>query len=83
LKKIIDDTTGLALSLKCAQTYDKKNVEATAAAKAKNLELFPLAPAERQRWVAAFKPMIQKVVEDGEKAGLPARALVGAYGLLS
>ena len=26
--------------------------------------------------------MIQKQVEDGEKAGLPARGLVGAYGLL-
>jgi hypothetical protein len=33
--------------------------------------------------VAAFKPMIARKVEEGEKAGLPARGLVGAYGLLS
>jgi TRAP-type C4-dicarboxylate transport system substrate-binding protein len=83
LKKIIDDTTGLPLSLKCAETYDKKNHEALDAVKAKKLELIPLAPQERQRWVAAFKPMIQRQVEAGEKAGLPARGLVGAYGLLS
>ena len=82
LKKIIDDTTGLKLSLKGAETYDKKNLESLAAAK-KDREVFSLAPQERQRWLAAFKPMIQKQVEDGEKAGRPARGLVGAYGLLS
>jgi TRAP-type C4-dicarboxylate transport system substrate-binding protein len=82
LKKIINDTTGLQLSLKGAATYDKKNNEALAAAK-KDREIFPLSAQERQRWIAAFKPMIRQKVEDGEKAGLPARALVGAYGLLS
>lgn len=82
LKKIIDTTTGLNLSLKGAATYDKKNNEALAAAK-KDRELIPLSPQERARWIAAFKPMIAKKVEDGEKAGLPARALVGSYGLIS
>jgi TRAP-type C4-dicarboxylate transport system substrate-binding protein len=82
LKKVIDDTTGLSLSLKGAATYDKKNNEAIAAAK-KTREVIPLAPAERAKWIAAFKPMIAKKVEEGEKAGLPARGLVGAYGLLS
>ncbi len=82
LRKIIDDTTGLSLSLKGAQTYDKKNDEALAAAR-KDREVISLAPQERQRWMAAFRPMIQTLVEDGEKAGLPARGLVGAYGLLS
>jgi TRAP-type C4-dicarboxylate transport system substrate-binding protein len=82
LRKIIDDTTGLKLSLKGAATYDKKNHEAVDAAK-KTREVIPLSAQERQRWVAAFKPMIQKKVEEAEKAGLPARALVSAYGLLS
>jgi hypothetical protein len=31
----------------------------------------------------AFKPMIRRKMEEGEKAGLPARGLVDAYGLLS
>ena len=82
LRKVIDDTTGLNLSLKGAATYDKKNHEALDAAK-KTRELVPLTAQERQRWQAAFKPMIQKKVEEGEKAGLPARGLIGAYGLLS
>ncbi len=82
LKKVIDDTTGLNLSLKGADTYDKKNDEAMAAAK-KTREVITISPQEAQRWTAAFKPMIRKQVEDGEKAGLPARGLVAAYGLLS
>ncbi len=82
LKKVIDDTTGLQLSLKGAAAYDKKNHEAVDAAR-KSREVIPLAASERQRWVEAFKPMIQQQVETGEKAGLPARGLVGAYGLLS
>jgi TRAP-type transport system periplasmic protein len=82
LKKVIDDTTGLQLSLKGAATYDKKNQEAVVAAK-KDREVIPLAPQERQRWMEAFKPMIQQKVDEAEKAGLPARGLVGAYGLLT
>ena len=81
LRKVIDDTTGLNLSLKGAATYDKKNHEAIEAAK-KDREVIPLAAAERQRWIAAFRPMIQRQVDAGEKAGLPARGLVDAYGLL-
>jgi TRAP-type C4-dicarboxylate transport system substrate-binding protein len=82
LKKVIDDTTGLQLSLKGAATYDKKNKEAIEAAK-KDRELISLSAQERQRWINAFKPMIRQKVEEGEKAGIPARGLVGAYGLLS
>jgi TRAP-type transport system periplasmic protein len=82
LKKAIDTTTGLALSLKGAQTYDQKNDEALAAAK-KSREIISLSAEERKRWTAAFKPMIDRQVAAGEKAGLPARGLVSAYGLLS
>ena len=82
LKKIIDDTTGMKLSLQGAATYDKKNTESIVAAR-KSHEVFPLAPQERARWVNQFKTLIASKVEEGEKAGLPAKALVGAYGLLS
>jgi TRAP-type C4-dicarboxylate transport system substrate-binding protein len=82
LRKIIDDTTGLALSLKGAATYDRKNKEALEAAR-KTREVIPLSAEERKRWLEAFKPLIARTVEQGEQAGLPARGLVGAYGLLS
>jgi TRAP-type C4-dicarboxylate transport system substrate-binding protein len=82
LKKVIDDTTGLSLSLKGAATYDKKNHEAIDAAK-KGKEVISLSKSEYQRWTKAFRPMIEKAVADGEKAGLPAKGLVGTYKLLS
>jgi TRAP-type transport system periplasmic protein len=82
LKKAIDDSTGLKLSLKGADTYDEQNNAALAAAR-KDREVITLSAQERQRWVDAFKPLINRKVEEAEKAGLPGRGLVGAYGLLS
>jgi len=82
LKKVIDETTGLNLSLKGAMTHDKQNDEAVAAAK-KDREIVMLSDAERKRWLDAFKPLVNKSVAEGEKAGLPAKGLIGAYGLSS
>jgi TRAP-type C4-dicarboxylate transport system substrate-binding protein len=82
-RKIIDDTTGLSLSLLCAQTYDKKNDQAIEEVKKRKYDLIPLSPAEAKRWNEAFKPMIQKQVEEWEKKGLPAKGLVSTYGLLA
>ena len=83
LKKVIDDTTGLKLSLKGAETYDKKNDEAIAAAKQDPRDDLAVGRRSGSAGLTAFKPMIQQQVAAGEKAGLPARGLVGAYGLLS
>jgi len=84
LKKIVDDTTGLKLSLKGAAVYDKQSKAAEEAVKKdSNRELIPLSAAENKRWREAFKPLIRQKMEEGEKAGLPAKGLVDAYGLLS
>jgi TRAP-type C4-dicarboxylate transport system substrate-binding protein len=84
LKKIVDDTTGLKLSLKGAETYDVQNKAAIEAVKkASDRELIVLTDKQNKDWLAAFRPLIQKKAEEGEKAGLPARGLIGAYGLLS
>jgi TRAP-type C4-dicarboxylate transport system substrate-binding protein len=82
LRKVIDDTTGLNLSLKGAANYDAQNNASLEAVK-KSKELIPLSAQERARWVAAFRPLIARKVDEGEKAGLPARGLIGAYGLLT
>jgi TRAP-type C4-dicarboxylate transport system substrate-binding protein len=81
LKKIVDDTTGLSLSLQGAATYDEQNDAGVAAAR-KEREIITLDAAERKRWLEAFRPHIDEQVSAGEKAGLPARGLVSAYGLL-
>ncbi|MBX9761338.1 MAG: TRAP transporter substrate-binding protein [Beijerinckiaceae bacterium] len=82
LRKMIDDTTGLEMSLQGARTYDEQNDAGVAAAR-KDREVITLDAAERKRWLDAFKPHINERVAEGEKAGLPARGLVTAYGLIS
>jgi TRAP-type C4-dicarboxylate transport system substrate-binding protein len=82
LRKLIDDTTGLSLSLKGAQTYDTQNTAAIEAAK-KDRELIALSADEHKRWLQAFRPLINRKAEEGEKAGLPARGLLSSYGVLS
>jgi TRAP-type C4-dicarboxylate transport system substrate-binding protein len=82
LKKLIDDTTGLSLSLKGAQTYDTQNTRAIEAVK-KDRELITLSTEEHGRWLQAFRPLINRKAEEGEKAGLPARGLLTSYGVLS
>jgi TRAP-type C4-dicarboxylate transport system substrate-binding protein len=80
LRKLIDATTGLELSLQGARTYDEQNDAGVAAAR-KEREIITLDAAERKRWLDAFKPHINERVGEGEKAGLPARGLVTSYGL--
>jgi TRAP-type C4-dicarboxylate transport system substrate-binding protein len=82
LKKAVDDTTGLQLSLKGAETYDTQNNAALAAAQ-KDRELIKLSDAERKKWLDAFRPLIVRKADEADKAGLPGKALVGAYGVLS
>lgn len=81
MRKLIDATTGLQLSLEGARVYDEQSDAGIAAAR-KDREVIELDAKERKRWQAAFRNHIEERVNEGEKAGLPARGLVGAYGLL-
>jgi TRAP-type transport system periplasmic protein len=80
LRKVIDDTTGLQLSLKGSEAYDKKNTLALAAAK-KDRDVYELSDKERQEWLAYFAPLVKKEAARVDKAGLPGSDLVKAYGL--
>jgi hypothetical protein len=82
LKKIIDDTTGLDMSLGGARSYDKKNKSALDEAK-KSREVLPLAAAESQRWLGIFRELAKKQAAEIDKLGLPGSNLVRAYGLLT
>jgi TRAP-type C4-dicarboxylate transport system substrate-binding protein len=82
LKKIIDDTTGLEMSLGGARSYDKKNKAALEEAK-KTREVIPLAAAERNRWLEIFRKLAKEKAEEVDKKGLPGTALVKAYRLIS
>ena len=82
MKKLIDDSTGLKLSLEGARSYDKKNTEAVEQAKAdKNREVIVLAEAERKKWLDLFKPVIKEAAAEAEKKGLPGNEFVKLYKL--
>lgn len=84
VKKAIDDSTGLQLSLKGAAIYDKQNQATLAAVKKdSNKELILLSDAENKRWRDSFKSLIQAEADKADKAGLPGAGLVKAYQLLS
>jgi TRAP-type C4-dicarboxylate transport system substrate-binding protein len=84
LRKIIDDTSGLQLSLKGASRYDRQNDAALDAIKKdSNKELILLSAAEKKRWLDNFKDLIRAKAAEADKAGLPGTGLAGAYGLLS
>jgi hypothetical protein len=83
LRKVIDDTTGLGLSLKGAANYDKRTNDAIDAVKAsKDKELIQLSAAEAKSFMTAFGPLIKSTADAGDKQGLSATSLIKSYGLL-
>lgn len=81
LRKIVDDTTGLNLSLKGAQIYDERSTAAVESVR-KSRNLIQLTDAENKEWLAGFRKHITETVAAGDKAGHPATALVKSYGLI-
>jgi TRAP-type C4-dicarboxylate transport system substrate-binding protein len=82
LKKIVDDTTGLQMSLGGARSYDKKNQLALAEGK-KQREVISLTPAEANRWLGIFQKLAKEQAAEVDKKGLPGSALVKTYNLMS
>jgi len=80
LRKIIDDTTGLGLSLRAAANIQKHSDDAVAAAR-RDKEVIALSADEQRRWTAAFVPMIRAQLAATEKPGVPARDFLKAYGM--
>jgi TRAP-type transport system periplasmic protein len=80
LRKIIDDTTGLKMSLKGSEEYDKKNNQAIAEAK-KSRDVHTLSDKEHKEWLAFFAPLVKREAARVDKRGLPGSKLLKAYGL--
>jgi TRAP-type C4-dicarboxylate transport system substrate-binding protein len=80
LRKIIDDTTGLGLSLRAAANIQKHSDDAVAAAR-RDKEVISLSADEQRRWTAVFSPMIRAQLAATEKPGIPARDFLKAYGM--
>jgi TRAP-type C4-dicarboxylate transport system substrate-binding protein len=76
-RAVIDKTTGLALSLKGAATYDSEAIrQLDAELKAGRGELHKMTADERRRMDAAVLPLLDKIISDRESKGIPARRIV-------
>ena len=83
LKKVLDEGTGKALSLKATAAYDRRGDEALKAVRGvAGTEIIKLAPAEQQRWRAALAPMIEAAIAEADKGGVNAREMLKAAGYL-
>jgi TRAP-type C4-dicarboxylate transport system substrate-binding protein len=82
LRKIIDDTTGLKLSLEGSSDYDKQNKRAIELAK-KERDVYELSKKEHDEWLTFFAPLIKSEGERVDKLGLPGSKLVKSYGLMA
>jgi TRAP-type C4-dicarboxylate transport system substrate-binding protein len=82
LRKIIDDTTGLELSLKGSSDYDAQNKKALELAK-KERDVYTLSDKEHQEWLAFFAPLAKKEAERVDQLGKKGSALVKSYGLMA
>jgi TRAP-type C4-dicarboxylate transport system substrate-binding protein len=82
LRKLIDDTTGLTLSLKGSEEYDARGKEALELAN-KQRDVYALSDKEHQEWLAYFAPLAKREAERVDKLGLPGTGLVKAYGLIA
>ncbi len=80
LRKIIDDTTGLGLSLRAAANIQKHSDDAVAAAR-RDKEVISLSADEQRRWTAVFASMIRAQLTATDKPGVPARDFLKAYGM--
>lgn len=82
LRKIIDDTTGLKLSLEGSSDYDAQNKKALELAK-KERDVYELSDKEHKEWLDYFAPLNKKEAARVDQLGLPGSKLVKSYGLVA
>jgi TRAP-type C4-dicarboxylate transport system substrate-binding protein len=80
LKKVIDSTTGRALSHEGSKDYDAQNKKALEAAK-KERDVYTLSDKEHKEWLDFFKPLVKTETARVDKLGKKGSDLVKSYGL--
>jgi TRAP-type C4-dicarboxylate transport system substrate-binding protein len=73
VQKVIDEL-GPEMAVWTGQYHDKENVGGALAwaEKEYNLQVLPIAPAEKAKWDALLKPMVDQWVQEMSAKGLPA-----------
>lgn len=76
LRQALDHNTGLGFAKEVGRMWDEAENPGRAAAQARGNEIIAIDPAERARWVAATRPVIDIWVAEMDKRGLPGAALL-------
>jgi TRAP-type C4-dicarboxylate transport system substrate-binding protein len=74
LRKVLEDSVEWARKDSC-KTYDSEDDASEEYAKSKGHEFIKLSPAEHARWIAAIKPVQDKIAADLDAKGYPGTKL--------
>ncbi len=76
----VDKHSGLELSLKAARSYEQERDHGIDTVKKRaDTRITALTPAEKEKWVASLKTVVDGWVADFEKQGLPYRQMLSDY----
>lgn len=78
VKKIIDETTGLAMSVEAGKVYDQTNAPMKQLCEKKGMQSLQLPLEEKNKLEKITMPLREKWVKDMEAKGLPGRAVLDA-----
>jgi len=76
IQKIIDENSGMAMSMACGQAFDKAEAFLRKKCLAKGIEAITLPPAELQKLKALSDPLRRGWVKDMAAKGLPGQAVL-------
>jgi TRAP-type C4-dicarboxylate transport system substrate-binding protein len=76
LKKVIDGTTGLEMSRACGLALDNGSQEAAKWLREQGTEIYVVPQDERERWLAAVKPVYESHIKKLENQGLKKAAAI-------
>jgi TRAP-type C4-dicarboxylate transport system substrate-binding protein len=78
VKKVIDDTTGMAMSVEAGKVYDMTNEPMKKLCIKKGMQVIELPESEKKKLEALTIPLRNEWIQDMEKRGLPGKAVLDA-----
>lgn len=76
LKRVIDENSGLKMSIEAGRAYDMADKPAYELSLKKGIEVYTLPPQERSEWIEAAKPVEADWLKDMEAKGLPGKEVL-------
>lgn len=76
VKKAIDQTTGMAMSVACGKAFDAVEIPMKKKALSKGIEVFQFSPADKEKLKALTLPLREDWVKRMDAKGLPGKAVL-------